>query len=290
MLVVVPVILTVIGGYVVFLVFARSGDDIDKPIAPSGVGRWFRDVLGVYSRTFWLVIKLCYLVAISVYLGIALFGEFYYFEYAFDYIVGRSGLIHLLWFPQVIAFALFYIVKRHVYGPAPKPVTVDVVVPPVEKPATWPVRIPVEEPPVEVSLGWWDAISICLGEYATFRGRASRAEYWFWVAFTLPFGIVQQVTRPSPYKTSQDAMDIVWLVSVLCCLLLVVPTLAVTARRLRDINVSGWVSVILLIPFFGFIFIVVMACFPGTVGPNRFGLDPLRPSLRRRAAVGDRGK
>jgi len=44
---------------------------------------------------------------------------------------------------------------------------------------------------------------------------------------------------------------------------------------LHDIDKSGWWWLIIFIPLVGFIILIVWACTQGTMGPNRFGPDPL---------------
>ncbi len=56
--------------------------------------------------------------------------------------------------------------------------------------------------------------------------------------------------------------------------------LAVQVRRLHDIDKSGWNIFWFIIPFVGFILMIVWYCRRGTVGDNRFGPDPLAPVVR----------
>ena len=53
------------------------------------------------------------------------------------------------------------------------------------------------------------------------------------------------------------------------------PSIAVAVRRLHDLDRSGWWILIGLIPLIGWIILIVWYCSRGTVGPNRFGPDPL---------------
>jgi uncharacterized membrane protein YhaH (DUF805 family) len=53
------------------------------------------------------------------------------------------------------------------------------------------------------------------------------------------------------------------------------PSLSVAVRRLHDTNRSGWLILLGLIPLVGGIILLVFACQRGTIGPNRFGDDPL---------------
>jgi uncharacterized membrane protein YhaH (DUF805 family) len=50
-----------------------------------------------------------------------------------------------------------------------------------------------------------------------------------------------------------------------------IPGLAVSVRRLHDTDRSGWWILIFIIPLIGWIWLVVLYCFPGTPGANRFG-------------------
>jgi len=64
-------------------------------------------------------------------------------------------------------------------------------------------------------------------------------------------------------------------------LAMLVPSVAVTVRRLHDRDMSGWwylgVIIVGAIPFVGFLAnipILVLMALPGTLGSNRFGPDP----------------
>jgi uncharacterized membrane protein YhaH (DUF805 family) len=56
----------------------------------------------------------------------------------------------------------------------------------------------------------------------------------------------------------------IWILAVL------LPTLAVSVRRLHDIDKTGWWYLIILIPTIGFLVLIYWACLKGTTGPNRF--------------------
>jgi uncharacterized membrane protein YhaH (DUF805 family) len=62
--------------------------------------------------------------------------------------------------------------------------------------------------------------------------------------------------------------------AVLASLATLLPTLAVSARRLHDIDRSGWWT-LLIFTVIGYIVLIYWACLRGTVGANRFGSDPL---------------
>nr|WP_300425552.1 DUF805 domain-containing protein [uncultured Hyphomonas sp.] len=67
-------------------------------------------------------------------------------------------------------------------------------------------------------------------------------------------------------------------------LAVIIPSIALFIRRLHDINQTGWIYLGLVIagfiPFINFlasIAQIVIACIPGTVGPNKYGPDPKNP-------------
>ena len=105
------------------------------------------------------------------------------------------------------------------------------------------------------------AVKTCFSKYVTFEGRAPRSEYWW---FTL-FNVVGQVVLLFVYEP----------LSMLFALAVLLPGLTVTARRLHDIDRSGWWMLIVLIPIVGWLIMLYWEVQKGTNGPNRFGHDPL---------------
>ena len=77
-------------------------------------------------------------------------------------------------------------------------------------------------------------------------------------------------------NTTDDTYIILAGISGIIILLLLIPALAVTVRRFHDINKSGWFVLLEIIPFLGWIIILVMLIEKGTEGKNRFGDYPLK--------------
>jgi uncharacterized membrane protein YhaH (DUF805 family) len=102
--------------------------------------------------------------------------------------------------------------------------------------------------------------------YATFSGRARRKEYWMFFLFNMIFAIVAIV------------LDfIIGTYFVLYCLYglaIIIPSLAVTVRRLHDIGKSGGWIFIGLIPLIGGIWLLVLLVTDGTPGDNAYGPSP----------------
>jgi len=114
-----------------------------------------------------------------------------------------------------------------------------------------------------------DAIRSGFRNYVTFSGRAARSEYWYWVLFALLVAMVSAIVDAAVFEESTTSP-----VASITSLLLFLPGLAVSIRRLHDVDHSGWWFLIAF-TVIGIIVLWVWACTRGTVGPNRFGPDPL---------------
>jgi uncharacterized membrane protein YhaH (DUF805 family) len=124
-----------------------------------------------------------------------------------------------------------------------------------------------------------------LRRYADFEGRSRRMEYWMFYLFTLIIGMVAALVILAialllyTMNLSESAMGMllvpVWLILFIGSMALVVPTIAVTVRRLHDQDKSGWMFLLGFIPLVGGIILLVFMCLEGTRGPNRYGPDPV---------------
>lgn len=114
-----------------------------------------------------------------------------------------------------------------------------------------------------------EAVNACLDRYATFGGRARRPEYWYFMLFGLLVSAVTGVLDAVIFPGNAAGP-----VSGIASLLLLLPSLAVTARRLHDTGRSGWWMLTGLVPLIGWLVLIVWFCRPGDAGPNRFGPGP----------------
>lgn len=102
-----------------------------------------------------------------------------------------------------------------------------------------------------------ESIKVCFSKYASFSGRASRSEFWwFLLVGTLSLIILMQLS-----------ITLYFIVS----LLLFLPSLAVGTRRLHDTNRSGWWQLLNLIPIIGII-ILIYFWIQEAKEPNNFEL------------------
>ena len=130
-----------------------------------------------------------------------------------------------------------------------------------------------------MTVGWFFK---ALAQYTDFHQRARRREYWW---FVLVAYAVEAIAVGFTLITLNDAWDgstldsdrigvFTWIMMIgtlAVSLLLVIPYLAVTVRRLHDTDRSGWWALFLVfIP----LIVWILACLDGTDGPNRYGPDP----------------
>lgn len=113
---------------------------------------------------------------------------------------------------------------------------------------------------------------IALKKYATFSGRAQRAEYWYFVLFYLLIFIVVSVVDGITGTFNDEAG--MGLLGSLLALALLIPSIAVGVRRLHDTGRSGWWLLIALIPLIGAIVLLVFTIQDSEVGTNAYGPNP----------------
>lgn len=114
-------------------------------------------------------------------------------------------------------------------------------------------------------MGFSEAVSTCFAKYATFQGRAMRPEYWWFVLFTFLVHLGLSVIAMVALGMLAMVLKLLFSLAVL------LPSIAVGARRLHDIDRTGWWLLIGLVPVIGWIVLIVWFCTPGTRGANRFG-------------------
>ena len=162
-----------------------------------------------------------------------------------------------------------------------------------------------------------------LKRYAQFSGRSRRKEYWMWILFvvlaSIVFGILDSVLGLGGRDTQESGappngfMGVVGVMggvlSTLFALATLIPGLAVSVRRLHDVDRSGWWLIWSLVPYLigavlltsvdatggigglailgvilflagaiAGIVLLVWVCTSGTVGTNRYGPDPMDTS------------
>ena len=111
-----------------------------------------------------------------------------------------------------------------------------------------------------------------LKKYAVFSGRSRRKEFWLfmllYIIVIVVAGVIDGVMGTLDVETG------IGVFSGIVSLGLLIPSIAVSVRRLHDRNLRGW-WLLLYFTGIGAIVILIFFCMRGTVGENRFGGDPL---------------
>ncbi len=117
-----------------------------------------------------------------------------------------------------------------------------------------------------------------LRKYAVFEGRARRKEYWMFVLINIIVLLVLSLVDSAAGLATDDGG--VGLLGGLYALAVLIPTIAVAARRLHDTGRSAWWLLIALIPIIGAIVLIVFYVIEGDSGDNAYGPDPKATAAR----------
>jgi uncharacterized membrane protein YhaH (DUF805 family) len=118
-------------------------------------------------------------------------------------------------------------------------------------------------------MNFTQAIASGFQNYVNFSPRAARSEFWFWTLFSVLASIAAGLVDLAVFPDADVSP-----VNSLVGLALFLPGLAVSVRRLHDLDRTGW-WLLLAFTVIGIILLIVWDCMRGTAGPNRFGPDPL---------------
>ena len=131
-------------------------------------------------------------------------------------------------------------------------------------------------------VGFGEAIKRAFAGWSTWQGRATRGEYWWWFLFVwlvsfIPYvGIFASMDWTSNGDGSvsgsgSGASVIWWIIFLVLWAAFILPSIAVTVRRLHDTNRSGWWYWVALIPCIGGIWYLILMVQPSSQGQNQYG-------------------
>ena len=147
------------------------------------------------------------------------------------------------------------------------------------EPQPVPAATPLSQPLYGATIG--QAVTRFFTKYATFSGRASRSEFWWvYLAYVVVLAVIMIPLNAAGVTSVTVTADnqivygpgywVVWTISMIVSLALLVPSLAITWRRLHDTNRSGAIYFLALIPFVGPIILIVMLALPSNPAGVRF--------------------
>lgn len=171
----------------------------------------------------------------------------------------------------------------HAPAPAPRPEELDPFTIPVERPVP---ESQFDEPPLVLERRPDAAAPIVkrapraplmfmpLLKYAQFEGRATRREYWLFQVLLWLINLVFLVTLSNAIPAGREAGPFLVLGMLTLMVVLFIPSLAVTSRRLHDSGLSFAWWLVIFLPLVGWLLSLVFLLLGGARGPNRYGPDP----------------
>ena len=130
-------------------------------------------------------------------------------------------------------------------------------------------------------MGLFEAVKTVFSKYATFQGRASRSEYWFFYLFNILLEIgllIVGLILGAIVGDGTGALAGMGIAYVLLCiygLIALIPSISVFVRRMHDIGRSGWWYWLALVPLVGVIVLLVFLLTGSDRGDNQYGPEPL---------------
>jgi len=122
-----------------------------------------------------------------------------------------------------------------------------------------------------------ESVRHCFVNYANFRGRASRSEYWWFVSL-YPFSVailwlhgVLFVDNRSASDADLERHSFLLIVVMLLILAMIIPGMAAGVRRLHDTGRSAYSLLVNLLPVVGGLIVLVWLCQAGQPGDNKYG-------------------
>jgi len=108
--------------------------------------------------------------------------------------------------------------------------------------------------------------------YANFKGRSQRAEYWYFILVYFILSILVGFVDLLLFQVLPLAT--VQILGNLLALILFIPSISVAARRLHDTGRSGWWQLIILIPIIGFLVLIYFLVQDSDISANEYGENP----------------
>ncbi len=137
-------------------------------------------------------------------------------------------------------------------------------------------------------MGFAESVRTCFGKFADFQGRASRSEFWWFFLFsvlvslglTIPLYVLMAIAAAAGDNAAGAGLAaviaIIWSIAVvIITIVLLIPLLAVGARRLHDYGQSAWFLLLYFVPC-GNLVLIVLWALGGTPGDNPYGPRPVR--------------
>lgn len=116
-----------------------------------------------------------------------------------------------------------------------------------------------------------------LKNYVNFTGRATRQQYWMYILFYIVFYFIAVMLDINLGQFDKEEMT--GFISTIYTFGLLLPTIAILARRLHDIGRSSWWILLILIPVAGSLVILIFTLIDSQKGENEYGMSLKYPNV-----------
>ncbi|MEM9739171.1 MAG: DUF805 domain-containing protein [Pseudomonadota bacterium] len=135
-----------------------------------------------------------------------------------------------------------------------------------------------------------EAVQLFFKRYTDFKGRSRRSEYWWvqlfnFIVVLIPVILMLAIGGITEGEPNPIGIALIAVIG-LYVLAIIIPGIALGVRRFHDLDQTGWLvlvfAVVGQIPLVGLLASIgqiVWFCFPGTVGPNKYGPDPKQGNI-----------
>ena len=125
----------------------------------------------------------------------------------------------------------------------------------------------------KTNMTFFEAVGKCYRKYFTFKGRAPKSEYWWFLslAFLFAWPLLLSETKEGSWYSFLSFVYFMLTLSVLS------PLMAVWTRRMHDVGKSGWTWLFIFIPVVGFVLVFRWATKDGDLGSNKYGEPDNQP-------------
>ncbi|MFW8626949.1 DUF805 domain-containing protein [Deinococcus sp. ME38] len=119
-----------------------------------------------------------------------------------------------------------------------------------------------------------EVIEVVTKKYAQFSGRARRREYWMFTLISQLSVVGLTIVDRVLGLEIGEGIETAGILSGTLSLILIIPYIALTARRLHDTGRSGWWMLISFIPLIGWLAFIVFLVSDSAQGSNKWGPNP----------------
>jgi uncharacterized membrane protein YhaH (DUF805 family) len=129
----------------------------------------------------------------------------------------------------------------------------------------------------------WGYFVRCMKKYVDGHGRASPAEYWWFMFFRFAImiglaapGLLIGIAMGGSVETEFGVLELSLLLAGLFYIATILPNFVGLIRRLHDGGFSGWLVLLNIIPYLGMFVLFILSVLPSQLRRNEHGPIPLR--------------